>query len=51
MNRKQFESDPKDTKEIREIDPKLWDRLIWQEALDKAIKKSRDKRSPKNLSN
>ena len=25
------------------IDPKLWDRLIWQEALDKAIKQNQKK--------
>jgi len=27
----------------KNIDLKLWDRLIWQEAMDKAIKKNRDK--------
>ena len=51
MNTKKFKSAPKETKEMGEIDPKLWDRLIWQEALDKAIKKTRGKRSPKYLSN
>lgn len=25
------------------IDPKLWDRLIWQEALNKAIKQNQKK--------
>jgi hypothetical protein len=28
----------KERKNSKEIDPKLWDRLIWQEAIDKAIK-------------
>jgi len=28
-----------------EIDPQLWDRLIWQQALEKAIKKNIDERN------
>jgi hypothetical protein len=33
------------------IDPKLWDRLVWQEALNKAIKRNQDKRYLKQLNN
>lgn len=41
----------KESNNSRDIDPKLWDRLIWQEAIDKAIKKKRDRRVVKQWHN
>jgi len=41
----------KESNNSKEIDPKLWDRLIWQEAIDKAIKKKRDRRAAKQWHN
>ena len=45
VNIKTLESYFKESINCKEIDPKLWDRLIWQEALDKALQKKRDRRS------
>ncbi len=45
MNIKNLESYIKESINCKEIDSKLWDRLIWQEALDKALQKKRDRRS------
>jgi hypothetical protein len=45
VNIKNLESYFKESINSKEIDPKLWDRLIWQEALDKALQKKRDRRS------
>lgn len=51
MNKKQFSKNPKESNTCKEIDPKLWDRLVWQKALEKAIKKNGDKLTQVNLSN
>lgn len=51
MRKKVVESYSKESNITKEIDPKLWDRLIWQEAIDKAIKKKRDRRVVKQLYN
>lgn len=45
VNIKNLESYFKESINSKEIDPKLWDRLIWQEALDRALQKKRDRRS------
>ena len=44
MNIKNLESYLKESSNIKEVDQKLWDRLIWQEALDKALQKKNDRR-------
>lgn len=44
MNIKNLESYFKESSNFKEVDPKLWDRLIWQEALDKALQKKHDRR-------
>lgn len=41
--KKSFGSKGKKNHDSNDIDPKLWDRLVWQQALDKAMKKQRDK--------
>lgn len=51
MGKKLMGSYSKESNNCKELDPKLWDRLIWQEALDKAIKKRRDKRVNKQWNN
>ena len=44
MSQKISGSRAKEFNSSRAIDPKLWERLIWQESLDKAIKRNQDKR-------
>ena len=51
MNKKVSSSYSKESNNCKDMDPKLWDRLIWQEAMDRAIKKNRDKRTQKNVVN
>lgn len=51
MSNKSLEEYSKGSNNSREIDPRLWDRLIWQEAIDKAIKKKQDRRIAKEWSN
>ena len=51
MNKKVSSSYSKESNNCKDIDPKLWDRLIWQEAMDRAIKKNRDKRTQKHVVN
>jgi hypothetical protein len=48
MNIKNLESYCRESSNCKEIDPKLWDRLIWQEAIDKALKRERDRQSKVN---
>lgn len=50
MRKKTIGYHPKETNN-EAIDPKLWDRLIWQEALNKAIKRNRDKHTGKQWNN
>lgn len=51
MNKKILSHNTKESSNHKNVDPKLWDRLIWQEAIDKAIKKNRDKHVQKNMTN
>ncbi len=51
MIKKSAGNHSKESNNSREIDPKLWDRLIWQEAIDKAIKRKRDRRVVKQWHN
>ena len=51
MNKKQFSKNLKESNTCIAIDPKLWDRLVWKKALEKAIKKNGDKLTQVNLSN
>lgn len=32
----------KDSINAKDIDPNLWDRLIWQQAMDKALRRKND---------
>ena len=40
---KSYKNKGKKNHESNGVDPKLWDRLIWQQALDRAIKKQLNK--------
>lgn len=51
MNKKQFNKNLKESNTCIAIDPKLWNRLVWQKALENAIKKNGDKLTQVNLSN
>ena len=51
MNKKILSHNTKESSNHKIVDPKLWDRLIWQEAIDKAIKKNRDKHVQKKMTN
>ena len=50
MNKKILSHNTKESSNHKNVDPKLWDRLIWQEAIDKATK-NRDKHVQKNMIN
>ena len=51
MNKKTSKNHIKESDNEKVMDPKLWDRLIWQEALNKAIKRDRNKRLQKHVPN
>ena len=51
MDKKIADNYFKKSNNTKEIDPKLWDRLIWQEAIDKAIKKKQSRSVAKQLLN
>lgn len=50
MNIKNMEAYLKESSNLKDLDPNLWERLIWQEALDKAIHKKKDRRIGPNTS-
>lgn len=48
MNYKIFSINSGNASEPKDIDPKLWDRLVWQQAIEKAIKRRNGKVKDRN---
>ena len=51
MDNKKFNKNLKELETRKGIDTQVWDRLVWQKALDRAIQKNRDKQVQKNIPN
>ena len=51
MDNKKNNKNLKELETRKGIDTQVWDRLVWQKALDRAIQKNRDKQVQKNIPN
>ena len=49
MDNKKNNKNLKELETRKGIDTQVWDRLVWQKALDRAIQKNRDKQVQKNI--